>query len=139
MAGKDLARTRVMYVGGPDEIQQGAPEMFSERAMAERGVQAIGRYRPVGNGEWAVPVVYVSKRAKPWHERHRRAILITVPAATFVASLAGLILWVGWAWFIGGVAAAAVFVAMIVRMSRGGGGGRSVSVTTTTTTKVRVR
>jgi hypothetical protein len=137
MASKDLARTRVMHRGGPDEIQQGTPELFSEHAMAERGVKAIGRYRQVDNGEWAVPVVYVSKRAKPWHERHRKAILISVPVVTFLASLAGLILWVGPAWFIGGMAAATVFVAMIVRMTRGGNGGRFVSVTTTT--KVRVR
>ena len=134
--GKDLARTRVMRVT-PEQIQVGPPAIFTPAAMEERGVRAVGKYRDAGNGQYAVPVVYVGRRHLPFHERHRKGIVAAGASLALLSALALMVMWVGPAWFFGGITAMAVVIAALVRWSRGGGA--SASVTTTTTTKVRVR
>lgn len=136
MSKGELARTRIMQVA-PDQLEVGTPAMFTPRAMSERGVRAVGHFRHLANGEVAVPVVYVSKRAKRWPERHRKALIITGSALVFLSGLGFVIAYIGPAWFLGGIVAMAVTLFALSRVSRGGR--TSVSVTTTTTTKVRVR
>lgn len=141
MAGGELARTRVMPVPHradrrPDRVIQGNRRDLQAH-MRQSGAHAVGRWSQAGPGEFSVPVVYVSKRAQPWVVRHRVALLATGVPLTILGGLATLILWVGWAWFIGGVMASVVFVGLVVRFSRGGArsSGANVSVSVNVRTK----
>jgi hypothetical protein len=134
---RSLAKTRVMPVSHravaerPDAILAAPTQTALADAVSQGGARAVGRYTR-HEGGYAVPVVYVSKRAQgPWVMRHRKALLWTGVPLLVLSLLALLVLWVGWAWFIAGTVAAGVFVAGLVRFANGGGsrrGGGKVSV-----------
>lgn len=103
-------------------------------------VRAIGKYRDLGQGAVSIPVVYVSKRSKPWYER--RWVHVVSIVSGLLLLLTALATWailaIGAGWFIAGVIAASIFVAWLARFSRGATG-RGHSVDVTTSTRVRVR
>jgi hypothetical protein len=140
MPGKELAETRRYEVG---DFPPGTRMLIADRrdldAMLARGeIRAVGKFQQLSGGATGLPAVYVSRRAKPFHERHRVALVVTGALVTLAAGIAAIILTVGLGWFIGGVVLMAFTIATLVRYSQGGGRHR-VSVTTTTTTNVRVR
>jgi hypothetical protein len=120
----------------PDYVLEGTPKDV-RAAMTANGLRAVGKFRSTGQGYTSVPVVYVTKRRKPWYARHW--VHVTSIVAGVVMLLAAgatlAILTAGLGWFLAGLVGACSVMAMLVRLFRGGG--RSVSVTTTTTTKVR--
>ena len=128
----ELERTRTdLQVHRRPEVYPPGTRMLTGRRedleayVQENGARAVGRWVDAPGGVTTVPVVYVSKRARvrdPFIVRHRWPLVWAGSVLMVLALLAGLILWVGWAWFIGGTAAAAFLVATIVRYSRGGGG-----------------
>jgi hypothetical protein len=139
MASRDLERTRRYEVS---DFPPGTRMLVGDRqdldaAIAGGGVRAVGKFNPGANGVTSVPVVYVSQRALPFHERHRIALLVSGGVLLLASGIAWIILAVGLGWFLFGIGAAALAVALLARISRGGGGRTNVSVTTTTTVKVR--
>ena len=150
MAGNELERTRtdlqVPEPGRPlvhmEEYPPGTRMYHGDRAsilaMVKSGeVQAVGKFRQLPGGGYALPAVYVGKAARdPFYVRHRWPLVITGAVLMLLAGLAYAIMAVGPLVFFGGVFVAGLAVAIIVRVSRGGG---RRSVTVTTTTKVRVR
>ncbi len=133
----ELERTRtdlVVHVNGAyppgTRMLQGSRADLEEHIRTE-GARAVGRFRPLPGGGTAIPVVYVAKRTvgQSWPERHRVALLATGIPLVVLSGLALLVAWVGWAWFLGGLVAAAALVATLVRWSRGGGGGRTGNIT----------
>ncbi len=148
--GGDLARTRRMPV--PHRADR-RPEVYPpdtrmirgqradlEAHMAQAGARAVGRYHRAENGDTIIPVVYVSRRAQPWVVRHRVACLAIGTPLVIVSGLALLVMWVGWAWFIGGLVAAGLFLALVIRVANGHGlrgprGGANVSVSVNVRTR----
>jgi hypothetical protein len=108
-----------------------------DAAIAGGQVRAVGKFNTGANGVASVPVVYVSQRAKPFHERHRIALVVSGGVLLLAAGIAWIILAVGLGWFLASIGLAALAIALLNRVSRGGG--THVSVTTTTTTNVKVR
>lgn len=124
---------------GDSKMVVGSREVIGE--MVRTGeVRAIGKYHDLGQGMIGLPVVYVSKRAKPWYAK--RWVHFTSVIVGLFCLLLFLAYWAimtfGPALFFGGVVASAMFVAWLVRFSRGGVG-RGQYVDVTTTTRVRAR
>ena len=136
--GSDLERTRRYEVSdfppGTRMLQGDRRDL--DEAIARQGMRVVGRYNVGANGVTTVPVVYVSKRATPFHERHRIALMITGGLVLLAAGITWIILAVGLGWFLASIGLAALAIAFLNRVSRGGGR-TNVSVTTTTTVKVR--
>lgn len=135
----ELARTRLDL-----QVPRGAELMVGDRRtigalIASGDVRAVGQWR-THEGQAAIPVVYVSKRATPWYVRHRIALVATGVPLTIAGGIGALIIMYGWAWFVAGLFLAVLAVGGIVRLKNwaGGGTGRG-SVTVTTTTTVRVK
>jgi hypothetical protein len=130
-ARDELARTRRMPVPHradrrPAPLPAGTRMLQGSRAdleahMRQSGARAVGRWNEGANGVHTVPVVYVSRRAQPWVVRHRIALVATGTPLVLLAGLYGLVLWVGWAWFVGGLVAAGVFLAFVIRIANGHG------------------
>jgi len=136
----ELERTRRYEVS---DFPPGTRMLLGDRrdldaAIAQGGIKAVGKFQPRSGGLTAVPVVYVSKRSKPFLVRHKVAAIVLAALVTLASGIAAIIATVGVAWFVGGIFLAAAAIALLSRMS-GGGRHRAVSVTTTTTTNVRVR
>ena len=140
MPGKELEQTRRYEVA---DFPPGTRMLLGDRrdldaALAQPGIKAVGKFQPRSGGLTAVPVVYVSKRAQPFHIRYRWPLVISGSVLLLASGIAAIILTVGLGWFIGGVVVMALTIATLVRYSRGGGG-RHRTVDVTTTTRVRVR
>ncbi len=105
-------------------------------AIAAGEVRAVGKFNTMPGGSTSVPVVYVSKRAKPFVERHSVALMVSGGVLLLAAGVAWIILAVGLGWFVFGTGVAALAVALLNRVSSGGGRA-GVSVTTTTTVRVK--
>lgn len=143
MASSELERTRRYEVS---DFPPGTRMMMGDRRDLDRAIadsrgtiKTVGKFRELDGGKTAVPVVYVSKRAKPFHVRHRVALAVAGTVLVIGGGITWAILAIGvWA-FLAAIVVASVFVAWLNRYASGGGRHRSVSVTTTTTTNVRVR
>jgi hypothetical protein len=120
----------------PDAVLVARTHTELADAVSQRGARAVGKYASHAQG-YSVPVVYVSKRATPWVVRHRKGLIISGVPLVVMSTLALLFLWVGPAWFIGGLVAAAFLVATLVRYSRGGGGGRGSNVSVSVNVRTR--
>ena len=136
---RELERTRRYEMS---DFPPGTRLLMASRAdldaaiAADRSIKVVGKFEARSGGMTAVPVVYVSKRAQPFHVRYRWW-LVGVGSLLVLASIIGwAILSIGLWGFLGLVFAMAAGLIFLNRLSRGG---RSVSVTTTTTTNVRVR
>lgn len=141
--GSELARTARMPAPHrrPANLPAGARMLQGQRRdlenhMRQSGAQAVGRWNTAPDGTTTIPVVYVSRRAQPWVVRHRKGLLWTGVPLVILSGLYALILWVGWAWFVGGIVLSVFAVGAAARLARGGGAHTSVSVTTTTTVRV---
>jgi hypothetical protein len=105
--------------------------------LAQGEIRAVGKFRQLPGGRTGLPAVYVSRRAQPFHVRHRIALVVAGTLLLLAAGVAAVIAAVGMAWFVAGIILMAATVATLARYARGQGGHRSVSVTTTTKVNVR--
>ena len=106
-------------------------------ATSPGGIKAVGRFEPRSGGLTAVPVVYVSKRAQPFHVRYRWPLVISGGLLVLASVIGWAILSIGLWGFAGLVFAILAGIIILNRMASGGGRHRSVEVTTTTRVRVR--
>lgn len=114
-------------------------ELARTRTDLQRPAQAVGVYHKRPAQVVTARPIYASRNARPsFIVRHRIGLVVTGSVLVFASGITWAVIAVGPLVFLFGVFLAALAIAFLTRISRGGGG-RSVSVTTTTVTKVRVR
>lgn len=132
----DLERTRLDLPHGTQLLVGRSQEIHE--MMREGTVRAVGKYAKGPNGLVSVPVVYVSRRSKPFYVRNRWALVAIGGLLLLTALVAAAVVWVGPTMVLFGALLAAFTVGTLARWSKGGG--RSdVAVVTTTSVRVRSR
>lgn len=139
MPGKDLERTRRYEVG---DFPPGTRMLIADRTdldalLATGTIRAVGRYRELSGGKVGLPAVYVSKRATPFHVRHRIALIVAGSVLILAAGVSTVIVTVGLPWFAVGVVLMAFTIATLSRWANGGGGRHRMDVTVTTRVRTK--